>query len=103
MMRLFYLRFLLDPEQIRLTVSGKSQTVETVSEQGKNLTVSGKSKSVKTLSGQKKNVPGLTVSNQLSWSHYYELLKCNDEMEIGFYQQTAINEKKKVKELLEKK
>jgi hypothetical protein len=31
------------------------------------------------------------------------LLKCNDEMEIGFYQQTAINEKKKVKELLEKK
>lgn len=42
---------------------------------------------------------GLTVSNQLSWSHYYELLKCTDEMEIGFYQQTAINESWSVREL----
>lgn len=68
MMRLFYTRFQLDNEQIRLTVSGKLKT-------------------------------GLTVSNQLSWSHYYEILKCNDEMEIGFYQKTAINESWSVREL----
>jgi hypothetical protein len=45
-----------------------------------------------TLSHQKnKNEFGLTVSNQLSWSHYYELLKIDDQMEIAFYQKTAIN------------
>ncbi len=37
-------------------------------------------------------ITGLTVSGQLSWSHYYELLKCNDEMEISFYQRSAIHE-----------
>ena len=80
MMRLFYTLFKLDNEQIRLTVSGKSAI-------RKSLTASGKLKT------------GLTVSNQLSWSHYYELLKCTDEMEIGFYQQTAINESWSVREL----
>jgi predicted nuclease of restriction endonuclease-like (RecB) superfamily len=79
-MRLFYTRFQLDNKQIRLTVSGKSAI-------RKSLTASGKLK------------PGLTVSNQLSWSHYYELLKCNDEIEISFYQQTAINENWSVREL----
>lgn len=56
-----------------------------------------------TLSHQKGKKPskavGLTVSNQLSWSHYYELLKCTDEMEISFYQQTAIHEGWSVREL----
>lgn len=28
---------------------------------------------------------GMTPSYQLSWSHYLEILKCSDEMEIGFY------------------
>jgi len=42
---------------------------------------------------------GLTVSHQLSWSHYYELLKCNSEEEIGFYQQSAIHENWSVREL----
>ena len=28
---------------------------------------------------------GMTVSYQLSWSHYLEILKCSDELEIGFY------------------
>ena len=95
MMRLFYIWFQMDNEQIRLTVSGKSVNQ-------KSLTVSGKSKTVQTVSGQSKKpekAVGLTVSNQLSWSHYYELLKCNDEMEIGFYQQTAINEGWSVREL----
>ena len=26
----------------------------------------------------------LTVSDQLSWSHYYELLKCTDAVAAGF-------------------
>lgn len=60
-------------------------------------------KSGVTVSHQKsKKVPkaiGLTVSDQLSWSHYYELLKCTDEMEISFYQQTAIHEGWSVREL----
>ena len=42
---------------------------------------------------------GLTVSNHLSWSHYHELLKCNSEEEIGFYQQSAIHENWSVREL----
>ncbi len=75
-MRLFFLRF-----QIYQT-SGKSGV---------------------TLSHQKSKKPaktiGLTVSDQLSWSHYYELLKCTDEMEISFYQQTAIHEGWSVREL----
>ena len=41
----------------------------------------------------------LTLSGQLSWSHYCELLKCNDDIETGFYQQTAINENWSVREL----
>jgi predicted nuclease of restriction endonuclease-like (RecB) superfamily len=49
-------------------------------------------------------VPGkskvvLTVSVQLSWSHYCELLKCSDNIETGFYQQMAINENWSVREL----
>ena len=26
-----------------------------------------------------------TLSCKLSWSHYLEILKCSDELEIGFY------------------
>ncbi len=95
MMRLFYTRFQLDNEQIRLTVSGKSAN-------RKSLTASGKSNAVLTVSGQNKKptaAAALMMSNQLSWSHYYELLKCNDELETGFYQQTAINEGWSVREL----
>jgi predicted nuclease of restriction endonuclease-like (RecB) superfamily len=28
---------------------------------------------------------GMTASYQLSWSHYLEILKCSDELEISFY------------------
>lgn len=86
MMRLFYMRFQLHNDPIRLTVSGKSA-------KQKSLTMSGKSQAVRAVSGQSKENRksiGLTVSDQLSWSHYYELLKCTDEMEISFYQQTLI-------------
>ena len=63
-------------------------------------------KSVQTLSERKKIKAQLTkpqlslsVSNLLSWSHYCELLKCNDELETGFYLHTAKNENWSVREL----
>ncbi|MDR2970838.1 MAG: PDDEXK nuclease domain-containing protein [Bacteroidales bacterium] len=74
-MRLFYLHFQTLPEK---TMPGL-----TVSHQDKNIIKS----------------TGLTVSHLLSWSHYYELLKCNTEEEIGFYQQSAIRERWSVREL----
>lgn len=40
-----------------------------------------------------------TLSHKLTWSHYYELLKCNDELEFQFYLREAINQKWKVREL----
>jgi predicted nuclease of restriction endonuclease-like (RecB) superfamily len=46
-----------------------------------------------------KTAGGLTVSHQLSWSHYYELLKCSNESEIRFYQHSAIHEGWSVREL----
>ncbi len=68
--------------------------VQTVSEQRKL-------KSVQTVSERKKinaqvviSQMDLTVSNLLSWSHYCELLKCNDELETGFYLNTKAGNKK---------
>lgn len=40
-----------------------------------------------------------TVSHLLTWSHYFELLKCEDELERQFYFQEAISQKWKVREL----
>lgn len=40
-----------------------------------------------------------TVSHLLTWSHYFELLKCEDEMEMQFYFPEAINQKWNVREL----
>jgi len=37
-------------------------------------------------------------SHQLSWSHYVELLKIDDELERGFYQQQATAERWSVPE-----
>jgi predicted nuclease of restriction endonuclease-like (RecB) superfamily len=42
---------------------------------------------------------GQTPSDQLSWSHYVELLKLDDDLERSFYQQQAIREKWSVSEL----
>ncbi|MDR0206845.1 MAG: DUF1016 N-terminal domain-containing protein [Bacteroidales bacterium] len=42
---------------------------------------------------------GLTLSNQLRWSHYHELLKYNSEEEISFYQQSTIRDNWSVREL----
>ncbi|MCQ2326520.1 MAG: PDDEXK nuclease domain-containing protein [Bacteroidales bacterium] len=40
-----------------------------------------------------------TLSHQLTWSHYFELLKCDDNMEMQFYMKECINERWSVREL----
>ena len=40
-----------------------------------------------------------TVSGQLTWSHYLELLKCNDPMEMQFYMKECISQGWRVREL----
>lgn len=40
-----------------------------------------------------------TLSHQLTWSHYFELLKCDDPMEMQFYKKECINQGWKVREL----
>lgn len=40
-----------------------------------------------------------TVSHKLTWSHYFELLKCDDQMELQFYFHEAEKEGWKVREL----
>ena len=40
-----------------------------------------------------------TVSGQLTWSHYLELLKCEDPLEMQFYMKECINEGWRVREL----
>ena len=40
-----------------------------------------------------------TVSHILTWSHYFELLKCDDPLEMQFYMKQCIKERWKVREL----
>ncbi len=40
-----------------------------------------------------------TLSHKLTWSHYFELLKCEDPLELQFYYNEAIKEGWKVREL----
>ena len=40
-----------------------------------------------------------TLSHQLTWSHYFELLKCDDPLELQFYFNESIKEGWKVREL----
>lgn len=40
-----------------------------------------------------------TLSHLLTWSHYFELLKCDDPLELKFYFNEAIKQKWKVREL----
>ena len=40
-----------------------------------------------------------TLSHKLTWSHYYEILKCDDPMEMQFYMKQCISEGWKVREL----
>lgn len=40
-----------------------------------------------------------TLSHQLTWSHYFELLKCDDPLELQFYMKECIKEGWRVREL----
>ena len=40
-----------------------------------------------------------TVSHKLTWSHYFELLKCDNTLEMQFYYKESIKEGWKVREL----
>jgi len=40
-----------------------------------------------------------TISHKLTWSHYFELLKCNSTLEMQFYMKEAIESGWKVKQL----
>jgi predicted nuclease of restriction endonuclease-like (RecB) superfamily len=46
---------------------------------------------------------GQKPSHQLSWSHYVELIKLDDDLERGFYEQQAIHERWSVPELIRQK
>ncbi len=46
---------------------------------------------------------GATASHQLSWSHFVELLKIDDELERSFYEKQTINEGWNVRELQRQK
>ncbi len=46
---------------------------------------------------------GATLSHFLSWSHYVELLKLDDDLERSFYEQQAINDRWSVRELIRQK
>ena len=40
-----------------------------------------------------------TLSHKLTWSHYFELLKCDDPLELQFYYNESLKEGWKVREL----
>ena len=40
-----------------------------------------------------------TLSHKLTWSHYFELLKCDNSLELQFYYKECIKERWKVREL----
>jgi predicted nuclease of restriction endonuclease-like (RecB) superfamily len=46
---------------------------------------------------------GATLSHQLTWSHYIELLKINDQLERSFYEKQSITENWAVRELIRQK
>ncbi len=46
---------------------------------------------------------GATVSGQLSWSHYVELLKIDDPLERNFYEKQSILENWSIRELIRQK
>ncbi len=46
---------------------------------------------------------GVTLSHQLTWSHYYELLKIDDPLERSFYEKQSIAENWTIRELRRQK
>ncbi len=57
-----------------------------------------------TVSGKlKNNSKGAEVSHQLSWSHYVELLKIDNDLERSFYEKQTIIENWSIRELIRQK
>jgi predicted nuclease of restriction endonuclease-like (RecB) superfamily len=90
-MRQFYLQY-----KFVQTLSGHKpvKTVQTLSGQK-----SIRSKSAKSKSKNSGESIGKSISLQLSWSHYCELIKIEDDLQRGFYQQQSINENWSVRDL----
>jgi predicted nuclease of restriction endonuclease-like (RecB) superfamily len=77
-MRAFYLAY----EKIVQTLSGQFQKIRQ--------TVSAKSKKVQILSGKSFDLAEIAKNFPLPWSHYVELLSCNDENEREFYESESL-------------
>ncbi|ODS37341.1 hypothetical protein BEH94_07135 [Candidatus Altiarchaeales archaeon WOR_SM1_SCG] len=104
-MRRFYLEF---PPRIQQTLSVESEKPQTLSakstEEQKSKSVSGKSREEpksQTLSDESEKPQTLSVKFQpiLSWSHYCELLKVENEIGRSFYEQEANKNNWSVREL----
>ena len=81
------------PKPICVTVSHKLEGNTMFSEIGE--TVSHKSENLQVLP----KPIGVTVSHQLSWSHYFEILKSDNALEISFYTKQCEKENWSVREL----
>lgn len=97
-MRQFYLLY-----KLVQTVSGH-QPVESVqaSSGQKKIKPLAKGKTKLAKQADMENT-GKTISFQLSWSHYCELIKTDSDLERSFYQQQSINENWSVRELQRQK
>ncbi|MEZ4887197.1 MAG: PDDEXK nuclease domain-containing protein [Chitinophagales bacterium] len=81
-----------------------NQTIDVITELAQKLTIflgKGFTRSSLTYMRQLylKYPDGISASSYLSWSHYIELLKIDDELERGFYENQTINDKWSVREL----
>ena len=97
-MRQFYLLY-----KLVHTPSGHQpvESVQTSSGQKKIKSIAkGKTKLAK--QADMENI-GKTISFQLSWSHYCEFIKMDNDLERSFYQQQSINENWSVRELQRQK
>jgi predicted nuclease of restriction endonuclease-like (RecB) superfamily len=100
-MRLFYLTFSEFgelPARIKTGLTVSNQNRKNTKEGKKHKSIHLKNNYYNKSKNRDLNT-GLTVSNQLSWSHYHELLQCNNSNEIEFYMKSAIHENWSVREL----
>ena len=86
------------PIELVQTLSGQIQNSRVIPVKSSKLAIKNKSKLILP---DKKNRPYIntTLSLKLSWSHYCELLKVDDDLERSFYQQQAVIENWSIREL----
>lgn len=108
---LTYMRKFCEAYTFVQTVSGQKEmsavlkesfSIKEIGQTLSNQTTAGKKKIGQTLSNQKRSKYssiGKTISTKLSWSHYVELLRIEDDLERSFYQQQCILETWSVREL----